>query len=246
MGRLVRLVKHGAALKWTVLQALFDYRLRRSSGELTLQQRADWLQLWCGRLLDRLSIARNVVGPTPQSGLVVANHLSYLDILVISSHMPCVFVSKSDVKNWPVFGTLTTISGTVYVDRTRRSDTRNANDGIRNALQKGLRVVIFPEGTSSGGADVLPFYPSLLEPAVEAAVPITGAYLNYEVEEGNVSNDVAYWGDMTFFPHLLRLLTVKKISATIRFAETPRTFEDRKSAAIEMRTEILRLRENII
>jgi 1-acyl-sn-glycerol-3-phosphate acyltransferase len=222
---------------------MLDYRKLSSSRELTLPDRAEWLHRWCGRLLDRLHVTREVSGPTPRPGLVVSNHLSYLDILVIGAHMPCVFVSKSEVKNWPVFGTLTTNSGTVYIDRTRRGDTRNANDGIRSALKQGMRVVIFPEGTSSDGSKVLPFYPSLLEPAVEAGAPITAAYLEYEVEQGSAGRDVAYWGEMTFFPHLLRLLSVEKISARLKFAEAPRTFADRKSAATEMREEVLRLRQ---
>lgn len=178
----------------------------------------------------------------PQAGLIVSNHLSYLDIAVIGSQFPCVFVSKAEVRDWPILGTLATLSGTVYIDRKRRADTRIANDGIRAALQQGLRVVIFPEGTSSDGSGVLPFYPSLLEPAVEAGVPITSAYLNYQVEQGTVARDVAYWGDMTFFPHLLRLLAVKKIAAEVHFADAPRTFGDRKTAAIEMREEVLRLK----
>jgi 1-acyl-sn-glycerol-3-phosphate acyltransferase len=201
--------------------------------------------VWCAKLLERFQIERRVYGKAPASGLVVSNHLSYLDILVFSAEMPCIFVSKAEVRDWPVFGMITTMSGTVYVDRTRRSDTRNANDGIRNALQQGLRVVIFPEGTSTDGSEVLPFYPSLLEPAVEGATPITAANLSYRVEEGSVGNDVAYWGDMTFFSHLLRMLSLRKIEAELRFAGAPRTFSDRKTAAVAMREEIIQLGNSV-
>jgi 1-acyl-sn-glycerol-3-phosphate acyltransferase len=157
--------------------------------------------------------------------------------------MPCIFVSKSEVRSWPLFGMITTMAGTVYVDRKRKSHTRVANEGIRSALEQGLRVVIFPEGTSSDGREVLPFYPSLLEPAIEAGVPITAAHLSYEVEKGSVGQDIAYWGTMTFFPHLLKLLSVEGISSEVRFADHSRTFDDRKAAAVQMRVEVLKLRE---
>jgi 1-acyl-sn-glycerol-3-phosphate acyltransferase len=241
MGNLLRLVGHTAALKWTVAQALLDYRRLSSRTELTLLERAEWMHRWSVRMLDRLDVECEVHGPTPGAGVVVSNHLSYMDIAVIGSHMPCVFVSKAEVKNWPVFGTLTDIGGTVYVDRARRSDTRNANDSIRTALQQGVRIVIFPEGTSTDGSKVLPFYPSLLEPATEAGVPITAAHISYQVEQGSVGTDVAYWGDMTFFPHLLRLLSTKNVSAKLHFAAAARTFTNRKTAAVEMREEVLRL-----
>lgn len=233
-------MRHAAALKWTVAQGLLDYR-RRNAAELTLADRAQWLHVWSARLLDRLGVERRVLGPIPTAGIVVSNHLSYLDIPIFSADMPCVFVSKSEVRSWPLFGMITTMAGTVYVDRKRKADTRNANDGIRNALRQGLRVVIFPEGTSSDGSGVLPFFPSLLEPAMETSAPITAAHLRYQVKEGSVGRDLAYWGDMTFFPHLLKLLSLNGISSEVRFAETAKRFADRKVAAAELREEVVRL-----
>jgi 1-acyl-sn-glycerol-3-phosphate acyltransferase len=241
MANSLRFFRQSATLTWTVLQALADYR-RRGSSRLTLNDRAEWLHHWCAICLRRLDITINVKGSPPPSGLLVSNHLSYLDILVFSAVVPCVFVSKSEVKNWPVFGTMATLSGTVYIDRTRKSDTRNANDGIRNALEQGLRVVIFPEGGSSDGSSILPFYPSLFEPAVENNTPITAAHIEYQLQEGSVGKDVAYWGDMTFFPHLVRLLSRRGLRAGVQFAESSRTFEDRKMAALQMRAEVLQLR----
>jgi 1-acyl-sn-glycerol-3-phosphate acyltransferase len=177
--------------------------------------------------------------------LIVSNHLSYLDILCFSTVMPSIFVSKSEVRGWPVFGALTTMAGTVYIDRKLRSDTHNANEGIRQALQQGLRVVIFPEGTSSDGSGVLPFYPSLFEPAVEGAMPITAAHISYSLPAGDVGRDVAYWGDLTFFPHLLNLLSKRGLSATVTFGDAARRFDDRKKAAAEMREEVVGLGEHL-
>ncbi len=237
----LRALKNGVTFKWAVLQALADY-LRSGGARLSLAERAEWLHRTSARGLRRLGIKVTFAGPVPASGLIVSNHLSYLDILVYSSVMPCVFVSKAEVRKWPVFGMMASMAGTVYIDRKRKSDTMNANDGIRQALQQGLRVVVFPEGTSSDGSGVLPFYPSLFEPAVEGRAVVTAAYLRYEMEEGDVGRDIAYWGEMTFFPHLLRLLGKKGIRAKIRFSNTPQKFEDRKLAALEMREEVMRLR----
>jgi 1-acyl-sn-glycerol-3-phosphate acyltransferase len=236
----LRALTNGAKFKWAVLEALADYR-RSGGARMSLAERAEWLHRASANGLKRLGIKVSHEGPVPASGLVVSNHLSYLDILVFSSVMPCVFVSKAEVRNWPVFGMMATMAGTVYIDRKRKSDTMNANDGIRQALQQGLRVVVFPEGTSSDGTGVLPFYPSLFEPAVENRMPVTAAYLRYAMEEGDVGRDIAYWGEMTFFSHLLRLLGKKGIRAEIRFAEEPRKFEERKMAAVGMREEVRRL-----
>jgi 1-acyl-sn-glycerol-3-phosphate acyltransferase len=240
MGGSLRFLRNAAVFQWTLLNALHDYR-RRGASRMALAQRADWLHRWSGVSLARLKIAVEVEGAHPASGLIVSNHLSYLDILVFGSAMPSVFVSKSEVKNWPVFGMMANMAGTVFVDRKRKSDTRNANDGIRKALQEGERVLMFPEGTSSDGTKVLPFYPSLFEPAVENRTPVTAAHIGYELEDGNVGQDIAYWGDMTFFPHLVKLFSKRGVKAKVRFAKASRKFEDRKVAAMQMRAEVLHL-----
>ena len=238
----IRLLRNAIVLAWTVLQALLDYRRRSRQPDFGISDQVLWMRNWRGTALRRLGVEVHIDEPIPQRGLIVSNHLSYLDIFAFGTAMPCLFVSKAEVRSWPVFGTLTTIAGTVYIDRARRADTRNANEGIRRALQQGIRVVIFPEGVSTDGSTVLPFYPSLFEPAVEAGVPITAAHLAYTLENGNVGRDVAYVGDATFLPHLLKLLSRRGISATVTFAPSPRTFTDRKIAAAEMRDEVIGLR----
>src|SRR3954468_19981952 len=174
MGRGFRFVRQAIVLKWTVMQALANYA---AGPHRSAQDRAAWMHRWCEICMRRLGVRYSVTGEAPRHGLVVSNHLSYLDIMIFGAVMRCVFVSRAEVKSWPVFGWLTSMAGTVYVDRSRRSDTRNANEGISRAIQHGLPVVVFPEGMSSGGAEVLPFYPSLFEPAVENAVAVTAAYL---------------------------------------------------------------------
>lgn len=240
-----QLLRNSIVMARTIAQAMANFRERSRAAHphLSNSDRALWMHEWCGTALRRLNISLQVVGTPPKAGLIASNHLSYLDIFAVGTAMPCVFVSKAEVRDWPIFGKLTTMAGTVYVDRKRRSDTRNANEGIKRALEQGLRVVIFPEGTSTDGSKVLPFYPSLFEPAVETSVPITAAHVSYTLQDGVVGEDVAYWGDMTFFPHLLKLLSKRSLSARVTFSEVSRSFDDRKVAAAEMREEVLKLHD---
>jgi 1-acyl-sn-glycerol-3-phosphate acyltransferase len=185
----------------------------------------------------------SVAGQVPARGLIASNHLSYLDILVLSAVARCVFVSKSEVKWWPIVGWVASLTGTVFVDRERRSQTHSTWPQMRLRLQAGERLVLFPEATSSNGRELLPFRSSLFEAAAAEAAPITAAYISYTLNagEGDPSMDVCYWGKMTMLPHLVKLLTKTGVHATVRFADDPRVFSDRKQAALEMQRQVLEL-----
>jgi 1-acyl-sn-glycerol-3-phosphate acyltransferase len=214
---------------------------RRTRGAISLSERAHWLHKSCRTGLSRLGITVDVTGSFPVRGLVISNHMSYLDILVYSSISPCVFVSKKEVKSWPIFGQMARMAGTVFIDRSRSADTRRVNAEMQEALSGGAVVVLFPEGTSSDGTSVLPFRPALFDAAVRANESITPAHLGYDVPDGSPGNDVGYWGSMSFFPHLLRLLSKRGIRAQIHFSSEPRKFEDRKMAAQETHEMVLAL-----
>jgi 1-acyl-sn-glycerol-3-phosphate acyltransferase len=156
--------------------------------------------------------------------------------------MPAVFVAKSEVKNWPVFGWFASLAGTLFVIRARRTDVTRMNSEIERSLDDGNVLVLFPEGTSWNGSEVLPFKSSLLEPIVGSKYPLTVAHISYTLADGDVTNDICYWGDMTFFPHLLKLMTKKKIKARVNFAPVPNPAEDRKNLAIQLHAEVLRLK----
>src|SRR5262249_17962547 len=156
-------------------------------------------------------------GCVPGSGLLVSNHLSYLDVLVLSSITPAIFVSKSEVKHWPVFGWMARRAGTLFIERAKRGDVARVNDEADRLPETGMLLVIFPEGTSSDGREVLPFRSSLLEPIVGRRHPLSVAHISYEAEDGNAGKDVCYWGDMTFGPHLLKLLSLRRVRASVTF-----------------------------
>ena len=204
--------------------------------------RALWLQRHSRRVLKIFNLEASVEGPVPARGLLVSNHLGYLDIFVLASLTPMVFVSKSEIKSWPVVGWLTQMAGTLFVDRNRRVQVGRVNDEIQAALDRGALVVLFPEGGSSNGQTVLPFKSSLLEPAVQPAHPLSVSAIQYAIEDGDVVREVCYWGDHTFFPHLLNLLGKRAVRATVRMAPIQRTGADRKQLAVQLRGEILKLK----
>lgn len=189
-----------------------------------------WSRLGCRLIGVRVSVR----GTPPRAPFVlVSNHLGYLDVLVLGSRLHGVFVAKSDVAGWPLIGACARASGTIFVERTKRMDVRRVNDEIAARLAAGVGATIFPEGTSSPGAEVLPFRASLLAPAVAAARPAHHAALRYETPPGAppASTHVAWWGDMTFAGHLVDMLALPSIRATITFGDEPTADTDRRRLA---------------
>ena len=217
----------------------------RAPHDTERRERAAWLSRSSRRHLKIFGYSAAVSGPIPQKGLLICNHLSYLDILAISAVTPAVFVSKAEVRRWPLFGWFAAIAGTVFVDRERRTHVGEVNREIEAALDAGALVVVFPEGTSSDGLLVRPFRTSLLEPAARGRHEISVGWLHYELEDGDASQEVCYWGDHTFFPHVLNLLGKKSIRATLRFAKFPRTTDDRKVLAGQLHDAVVQLKEGV-
>jgi len=224
--------------------AAFIGLLLRHGGQPPQAARSRWLQ-WCSRrTLHVFSVQTSHTGSPPQTGLLVSNHLSYLDVLVLVALMPAVFVSKAEVKNWPVFGWFARLAGTLFVDRTKRSDVTRMNSLIERTLSDGNVLVLFPEGTSWNGSEILPFKSSLLEPIVGAKFPLAVGHLRYALDDGDAANDVCYWGDATFFPHLVNLMTKNHVRARVGFAPVRQPADDRKELAQQLHAEISRLAQN--
>jgi len=207
--------------------------------------RAAWLQRASERLLPVFRVDKQLRGRIPASGLLVCNHLSYLDILLLGSLAPCVFVAKSGVKHWRVFGWFAHLAGTVFVHRGKRLQTGQSTDQIEATLRTGVLLVLFPEGTSSGGETVLPFKSSLLEPATRQAHALTAGLITYELADGDVSEEVCYWKDMTLLPHLVNLLSKGAIRASVSFTELRQGSTHRKQLARQLHSEVLRLQEAV-
>lgn len=198
-------------------------------GQVTKAERAEWLHASCARIAKRLSLAPEIFGAMDGAGLTVSNHLTYLDILVYGAVRPFVFVAKSEVRRWPLLGTLARVGGTIFVDRDRNLQVANAGRQIEQVLKDGLAVLLFPEGTSSDGREVLPFRSPLFEPAIRTGSSVTAAAIRYHAADG-IESEVTYCGEMVFLPHLFRTLCVRDLAAEIRF-DSPSLFTERKAAA---------------
>src|SRR5213596_1202816 len=126
----------------------FAVRIPFLAGARRLRARGVWLHRWCSFACRVLGIRVTTYGSMPASGLLVCNHLSYLDVIVLSSIRLCVFVAKHDVAGWPLFGWLARAAGTIFVDRAHRLSSPVVVDLVRATLASGSVVVLFPEGTS--------------------------------------------------------------------------------------------------
>jgi 1-acyl-sn-glycerol-3-phosphate acyltransferase len=171
--------------------------------------------------------------PTDSPGLWACNHLSYVDIILLAANLKAVFVSKAEVRRWPVVGRVVADAGTIFIERSAKRDLPAVNAQIENALQAGESVVLFPEGTSTPGKGVLSFRPSLLEPVVGSSYPVYYATLTYRTPPGEppASQSVCWWGDMGFAGHLMGLLKLSHFDATLTFGCEVRRDGDRKALA---------------
>jgi 1-acyl-sn-glycerol-3-phosphate acyltransferase len=208
--------------------------------------RRAWLKRTARGLLEAMEVSISVEGRIPDQGLLVCNHLGYLDILVLASLVPATFVSKQEVAAWPVFGKLAQCAGTIFIRRQSRADVAKVAGRIDQLLGCGGVVVLFPEGTSSNGSAVLPFRSSLLAPVLQHQHPVSAAALDYELTDGSVEKEVCYWGDMVLAPHLLNILSKQGIHATVRFgAPIRQTFNDRKQLAEVLHAKVCSLKSGV-
>jgi 1-acyl-sn-glycerol-3-phosphate acyltransferase len=170
------------------------------------------VQVWSQQLLAVLGVSLRVEGAahtlTPGPLMLVANHVSWLDIAVIHAARYCCFVSKDDVQGWPIVGTLATAAGTLYLRRTSRRDARRMVDVLSAALQRGEVLAIFPEGTTGDGMALLPFHGNLLEAAIATQSPVMPVALCF-VHQGTAQRHPApvYCGDTTLLQSLWRTVS---------------------------------------
>lgn len=182
-------------------------------------------------------------GPAPRgSFFLVANHLSYLDVIVLGATVRATFVAKAEVAAWPLIGRLCRALGTVFLDRTRKRDLLRVLPILDQRLRAGHGVVIFPEGTTGDGSRVLPFRSPLFAAATRAGLPAHVATLTYETPAGaaHPSEAICWWGDMAFVPHLLAFLRLPRSTARLAFERHPITDRDRKRLAIAAHAGIAR------
>lgn len=223
------------------LCALAAVRLAGGTPAARARRRSAVLGIWARTSAFVLGMRLVFEGRAPHGAfMLVANHLSYVDVLALASRTEAVFVARADLSSWPVLGRLSRAVGTLFADRDRRRSIPATIDEISAALRRGQGVVLFPEGTTTGGGNVLPFRPPLLEAAARAAIPVHQAVIRYRTLPGSppASESICWWGDMTFWRHLIRLMALPGFAARIVFAEEAITGRDRKELARELWTGI--------
>ena len=211
----------------------------------TRLQSAEWLHEVCIGGLEAIHMQRIVHGTPPARGLIVSNHLTYLDILSYSAAVPCVFVSKAEVEQWPIFGAYARWSGSVFVRLHDRSDAARANANVSESIQNGVPVVLFPEGTTSDGHRVLRFHATMLQPAIDIGAPITPCAIRYELDEGDPATEVSWFGDMPLLPHVWNLFGKKSVRVNIVFGDSVIATGDRKQLSHELHERVAQLYEGL-
>jgi len=236
-----RAVRRAVALGLALALGILRFWLRRMRGPLTMEERALWVQRTCRAILAGADIRYRVEGAPPTHGLVVANHLSYLDVLILSAAVPCFFVAKMEIGGWPIFGESARVGGTIFLDRSSRASANSVANQIAERLKLPIPVLLFPEGTSTDGSHVLRFHSRLIEPATSAQAPITAAAIRYVIEDGAPERELCWYGDALFITHLFKALSTPGFTAKVRFGQ-PRVYPDRRTAADATHAEITAMR----
>jgi 1-acyl-sn-glycerol-3-phosphate acyltransferase len=248
--RVLRLVLH-------LLQGLWILRTRFEREDATGQRLL--VQQWSAQALQVMGVRLQVLGQEPAGALlVVANHMSWLDIIVMNAACPSRFVSKSDVKQWPVVGRLVEASGTLFIERDNRRDALRVVHHMAECLRAGERLAVFPEGTTSDGQQVLPFHANLLQAAVATEAAVCPVGLRYaSCQAFNAEHTVAqeaplgvpamhpaplYINDDTLVNSIWRTVRAADLCAVVRWGE-PDTAQgrDRRTWAHALREQVAQL-----
>ncbi len=185
----------------------------------TRQRRA--MKAWSRQLLTILNIGIQIEGQQPARGeggcLIVANHVSWLDIFVLNAIHPARFIAKSEVRDWPVIGWLCRRSGTIFIERTLRQDASAINQRVSILLGQGACIGLFPEGTTTDGKQVGHFHSALIQPAIDAGIRLCPIALRYQGKDAETEAAAAFIGDMTLAQSIWKILRCPHLNALVVF-----------------------------
>lgn len=214
-------------------------------GDFFIPNKQFWRQVifhkWAQAFAFVANMKIEVIGTMPKPPFfLVSNHLSYVDIPAYRAVLPAVFVAKSDIESWFLAGRMVRDMGAIFIDRRNRRDIPRAGKTVVERIESGEGVIIFPEGTSTSGEEVLPFNSSFLEFAAKNNLPVSYASISYRTEDktGKASRYVCWGEDISFIDHMLRMFELKEFTAVLTFGEEPITKTDRKELAHELREKV--------
>ena len=205
--------------------------------------RAAAVKRWSQSLLDVLGVELHVHGEPPRGqaspAMLVANHVSWLDIYAINAVLPVRFVAKSEIRSWPVIGWLSAKTGTLFIERARRRDTVRISGEIGAAMQRGDVVTVFPEGTTTDGSQVLRFHGSLLQPALQVGAQVHPVALRYQRDDDSLCVEAAYDGEKSLWDTLRLMVARPVIHVHVWFLQAlPTDATDRRALAQAAQTAI--------
>ncbi len=246
MRRAIRIAWKTVAIFVAMMIALAEFVARTifRRRTLRLEERTRWLQRWCRRILKLLAIEIELRGEMPLGpaggsrshsrshtpGLLVANHLSYLDIVVFGALAPAVFVAKMEVRSWMLIGRFAKLGGAIFLERWKLRHWPEVVAQVEAALRAGNLVIAFPEATTTDGSALLPFRPAMFEGAIRSGAPVTAAHIWYTLEDGSFGRSLCWFGEVQGARHLLGAFAQPSIRAEVHILRT-RVFDHRKSAA---------------
>ena len=194
---------------------------------------------WWGKTVCRIMGLRiEVEGQVPSGRFfLVANHVGYVDIVLLASQVSAAFVAKASLAGWPLMGWMFLSADTIFINRASKRDLLRVMQRVRGCLERDLGVLLFPEGTSGKGEEILPFKPPLLQLAAERNQPVHYATITYRAPGTLPAHQtVCWWDDTPFLSHLMRLLSLPYFEATVRFGNEPILAENRKILAEQLRS----------
>ena len=178
------------------------------------------LERWARQLLAILRVevrCHNAPAALPERCLLVANHTSWLDIFAVFAVAPSLFVAKSDIRDWPVVGTLVARAGTLFIERGNRRHAQATNGRVAAALETGRLVAVCPEGTTTDGRSLKHFHPALLQPAIDARAMVLPVALRYLDAAGVQTDAAAFVGDDSLVGSILRIVSTPSMCVELRF-----------------------------
>ncbi len=225
-GRVRATLKFTAAGIWTGLLCLL-WALGSVGTLLVPRARVRWrhrvVRTWARALCNIMGVRVRMTGTPPQAPFfLVANHLTYMDILLLYTRVDGVFIAKRDMRHWPVLGPLANLFSTIWVNREVRRDAVRVLDVIDESIARGDGVILFAEGTTSAGNALLPMRPALFDWAAREQYPVHYVALSYRTVPGvPVHLAVGWWGDMPFMRHAWDFCRLSIVEALLDFGDAP-------------------------